>query len=1332
MSDNIDKIANVERLFTEPGQQLGNQINAPSPLSDYFEAPALVVLGDPGAGKTTSFEEAASIEPNAEFITIREFLTLTIDRYRGKTLYLDALDEMRGRTEDGQLTVDKITQKLDRLGCPPFRISCRAADWYGTYDSAILNKVSPNQKIKVLNLEPLRESDIVKIIADFGLDADQFIREAETRGILELLENPQTLLMIAEVVKAGTWPKTKAALFNNACELLCKEVNKKHRLKSNRKLKTHELLIAAGQICATVLCSGVQGVAFDEERSDNDFININLIGDNVNAITEVARRRLFKSLGLEKVIPIHRTIAEYLAARYLCNRVLDGLPLGRILALITGHDGGTLSDLRGLFAWLACICQLHSETLIRKDPLGIILYGDPSLFSPSAKNLLMNMLAELAKQNPWFRSESWATYPFGSLGTPDMESVFQEMLTDKTYHPVAVSCILDAISHGQAIPSLSTILLATVRDESREDFLREKALKAFINISPDQTSELIKLLEDIHSGTIPDAHCELRALLLNHLYPEVIGPTEIIEYLVEDPPSFIGKYAMWVSYDLLNNTDPSDIPVLLDAASVCSRRTDKIKWHSWIRVISKLLHEGVAGYRENISVDRLYRWLGLALDQYGRVYIDKEQSAAIREWLISRPNIVQDLYHYWLSETQFDELRRESYRFKARLLGIDWPSGFGQWFLEQAATQENDIVAHFLFQEGVQLRTIYDRLDAPTVDDLYNFVGQNPGFRDALKSELYAVIEEWRWEQAWDSIEAQEKQETDRTERVRWLKENLDQVRTGEHKRALTMLAKTYFCLFSDVNEDLSPYNRIASITNDECAEAAFEGLVACLNNEDIPDSTAISESHAKNQIYPFGYAVLAGMSILADRSMSKLLQLPERINRSALAFHLAMDYDEEPKWINALFKSRLSLVSEVLEDFWRFHLSQNCEYIEKLYLLPQDTRMSAFAGQVSIRLLRDFPNCKERPLSHMVRAALKYSDKATLLTLCRQVLSQPSRVSGKQRILWYATAFALNSKEFSQKIKRYIGGDQQKAAELLNFLRLSRPENQELVSIDLSLSALADLILICGSVFHNTSDMDDSVLKVRGMINQIADNTTQEAKDILEKLKSYRALGAWRDLLSHAAFEQIKRIREVNFKYPSVNQVIATLKGGKPANPSDLQAIIFDHLATLRDDIQHGPTDSYKTFWNVDSYGRPVNPRPENDCRDRLLERLRERLAPLDIAAEKEGHYAADKRSDIKILYGSAFNLPIEIKRHYHIELWEAPNNQLRDLYSKDPGAGGRGIYLVFWFGIHPKRKVPKSTQGIESPTNAIELEKALLSILPAESTDLIKMIVIDCSNTR
>ena len=112
----------VARTFSEVKPSLSYSDEMGRPFSYYFDKPAVVLLGAPGAGKTECFRQAAQIEPTAQYVTIRDFLTFPAKEWRGKVLYLDGLDEQRSRTMQGSDVIDNVRAKLYDLGCPKFSI----------------------------------------------------------------------------------------------------------------------------------------------------------------------------------------------------------------------------------------------------------------------------------------------------------------------------------------------------------------------------------------------------------------------------------------------------------------------------------------------------------------------------------------------------------------------------------------------------------------------------------------------------------------------------------------------------------------------------------------------------------------------------------------------------------------------------------------------------------------------------------------------------------------------------------------------------------------------------------------------------------------------------------------------------------------------------------------------------------------------------------------------------------------------------------------------------------------------------------------------------------
>ena len=147
--------------------------------------------------------------------------------------------------------------------------------------------------------------------------------------------------------------------------------------------------------------------------------------------------------------------------------------------------------------------------------------------------------------------------------------------------------------------------------------------------------------------------------------------------------------------------------------------------------------------------------------------------------------------------------------------------------------------------------------------------------------------------------------------------------------------------------------------------------------------------------------------------------------------------------------------------------------------------------------------------------------------------------------------------------------------------------------------------------------------------------------------------------------------------------------------------------------------TSDWRQYWNTPT-NEHWNPKVENLCRDNLLSDLR-RVLPPDVSADPEGVYADDRRADIRVTHGNV-NVPVEIKRSNHKDVWTAMEDQLINSYAKDPNAGGYGIYLVFWFG----KEHCTPYQG-KRPKTLAKFEQDLQQLLKHEEAQRITVMVID-----
>ena len=697
-------------------------------LEDFRESDAYVLLGAPGAGKTVAFRQEAGCG-RGHYVTARDFITFDADdrpEWHEATLFIDGLDEMRAGASDGRTPLDGIRAKLDRLGRPRFRLSCREADWFGANDREHLKSVSRGGEVKVLRLDPLSEDDIRDLLAHHsGIEgADQFSASARERGIGGLLANPQSLLMLAQAVLGGSWPETRRETFDLACKRLVREHNREHdSANRNRNLPSDsEALDAAGRLCAIQLLTGSAGYALFSDGGDSEYLGLQQIsGGNQATLRHVLRTKLFESSGENHVAPTHRQIAEFLAGRYLSKRVGTGLPVGRVLALMTGEDGGVVSELRGLSAWLAAHDKTSRGEIIDRDPFGTVLYGDVRGFSREDKHQILKCMHREMKKNLWLSSVDWIDSRFGDLATNDMENDFHEILTNPSRDGARqrfVLIVLQSLTHGQVIGALSDLLMRTIRDDSWWPSVRCQALDALIGYVEQGTGtvDLRALLEDIHAGSVSDPDDELLGVLLKELYPKVLSASDLLKYLkIPEDPSLYGKYvSFWIRH-LPESSTNMQLAELLGAITERFDQLSSVLGYAEFRIADnggitffnrgKLLARLLARFLETAqrlvfsvaSAEHLFDWLRIVLDE---IPTPSTKTKTIKSWMNSHPDEYKEMIKIGMGRClESRNFFHCMYKIERRFHGVTRPPDFGRWCLEQAISSVDTKIKEYLIHQ---------------------------------------------------------------------------------------------------------------------------------------------------------------------------------------------------------------------------------------------------------------------------------------------------------------------------------------------------------------------------------------------------------------------------------------------------------------------------------------------------------------------------------------------------------------------------------------------------------------------------------------------------------
>ncbi len=1356
----------VERTCTvvrSPGDGDGRQ-NEPRPLDSFRKEAAYVLLGPPGAGKTEAFRHEARSE-GIEPATAREFWNLQPrPEWPGKTIYIDGLDEVRAGSADGRTPFDGIRARLQELGCPRFRLSCREADWFGANDREHLRTVAPNGEVQVLRLDPLSDQGVLEILErNHGVDHPAaFVAKAQERGVEDLLRNPQNLRMLAEaVVEADEWPRTRAETFDMACRKLVSEENREHQIACSGTFNTKALMDGAGDLSALLLLAGKAGVTLPGTIPDASHPRLDQVqSGNQQLLRRVVGANLFTMPSEGRLAPTHRQIAEFLAARRLADLIAKGLPAGRVLSLMAGFDGGIISEFRGLAAWLAAQSTEARAEIIERDPLGVVLYGDVQQFGPHDKRLLFQALKGEIDENPWLVSYTSADSPLRSLVAPDLEHDLRQALTDPARddaHQSFVRLIAKAIRDAAPSPELADPLISIVRDDSRWPTIRRAALEAYIRARQDDPGvsvTLRELLDDIYTGVLATQDDNLLGTLLARLYPDDLPVADLVDYLREPARRNLWtRYCRFWTDDLIEKSTVWQMVQLLDLLRVPMERVQAASGTSpndlrlVVRPPMVLLRHLLERSPQSVSQEQIIYWLDFVAWVELNIGDWADDAEFFRNWLSGRPDIYKAIVENGVTKCREEGdfpscMRRVKQTFL--VLRPSPPQDYAVWCADQALGSPNASAARWFVRESAEFVFYEKELGQRQRQAVARKLRDDARLGRLFDDKLGDLLKGRR-----ESPKAPPARKDTRFDELRGVfKENESALRGNEcPANLLHTLAVAYLDGYSDVSGE-TPRERLQCLLgpDDDLVEAALTGLRGTICRPDLPMWTEVSKLATEGRAHYLAYPLMAGLQELSETAETNRCELGDSQTRLAVAIHFAVprmgqrDHSKHPPgWFRGCLAREPETVAEVWSRCARAQLLRGDGFLPDAGRLARERGYEQLAQAASVPLLKVFPvRCKAAQLpilANLLAAAIAHADRTQLLELIDTKLAYGSMNSG-QRVYWLTAGLLLQPNAYGDRLESYVSGKVRRIQRLAEMTCGVAVEHA--LRDRTSVTVLEKLVRLIGPYTIEPPSTDEvySVTwpiqadrTLRSFIDRLAEDTSDAAGNALGSLAADDRLLNRRSELLDRLHRQKSIRREATFAHPSLEQLAEVLDNGRPASAADLWALAVDLLHRFSKRIRDGATTDWRQYWNVDQYNRAETPKPEDAGRDALLSDLEQALTPLGVEGVKEGYYADDKRADIRFSI-PGYNIPVEIKRSCHDDWFSSIKNQLIAKYTRDPGTDGYGIYLVFWFGEAEGCK-PTPASGTR-PKSPKEVRRALidsLSNLSVSERRKISVIVINVS---
>ena len=1244
-------------------------------------------------------------------------------------LVIDALDEAVARSEGD--AVDQVLRALGALGYPRFILTCRVADWRSATGLAAIGEQYPVKPLE-LRLQPFSLEDARAFLAErLGSEqAESLVTLYQSRNLADLLGNPQTLTMLADVAAREETPASIGALFGRYAELTWCEHSDQHPDSVLEARGREAVLNALGAMFAALLLTGSEAIsrAPRTKLGTGDLALADVAAlPSADALGDALRSRLVAAAGSDRFSWPHKRIAEFLAARWLARRADTPRKRRRLLALF--HDRGLVpASLRGLHAWLVWHNSDLAVDVISADPMGIIEYGDADALSELQGRALLAALEKLAVDDPWFLERG--DHPAqGLIQSATIEQI--RGLITAPEAPIRLRLLLlEQLVGSPHSPAFQEELRALILDPAVAYILRREAVKALVHVK--SVSDWPATVEQLRRQGGEDS-LRLGLKIADQIGYEQFNDVLLAQLLVG--LALIDHNTVGLFWRVASNLPDERLDGILDhistAAAALGDKDPVTRDYELTGLAYAFIARRVA--LGEVVPKRLWSWLKPFGDRTSYQRDGQEQLAKL---LSNNGELRRGVQQHVLFGSHDDKsVYMRGWELTGHSPGLFVTPEDVCWHLDQFGSRNDANEASIeRWRDLVQLARHNANEGKAVREAALAFATGQPELADWLDELPKPRVYDWQIKQE----ERQKKAEAERERR--WADDRtqfgtrLDSMRAGAF-RWLTNPAKAYLKLFHHIDSNLAAHERVEHWLGPEIAAAAHEGFEAFLQlGPPWPSATQIVASHVESKgwnaapilVSALAERLRAGVNF-TDLSDERLMAGLFALQSGAYETHAGIEGLKAA--LEAELKAR-GCHETALRAWIEPQLKARREHVSDLYPLLRSEGLSDLANKLAAEWLKRFPELSAGVEFELVDCLIRSDRRDDLRHLAASKLCSGG-LDDERRRSWEAVALWL---DFETTCVTFDAADPE--TELLWHLRGrlggGRWAGEGGNPTPLTAEQLAWIVLRFrlhwpsayrpsgeGNGSNNAWDAADFL---RSLMARLGSDISDTAIRLMAELRDAPEDGYTEYLRNVSAEQRRKRVEEA-YCPSTLGEITAKLRDEAPHTAADLQSVVMEELAVLARRLAPGGDNANP----ITGFFSPTRPRGEEACRDHLLTLLRGQL-PFSITAEPEGQAADGKANDIACALGPNLMVPIEIKGQWHAELWKAADTQLDRLYASDWRAERRGIYLVLWFGDSGK-KLKAPPRGTPRPNTPDALRSALIAHSQAAQAGSVEIVILDLS---
>lgn len=494
--------------------------DVPKQLEDLVNIPVLILLGEPGYGKSQSLSDEYQRlrEQQADdLLTFCDLKTygpgdqeslknelLDAEKLKlveqGKRLWilLDGLDECGLYTPEDWL----IRELVNKINYPQrvfIRLTCRASHRPQLLEKAFSQRWRSvhNSPIGIWRLCPLREEDIRIAARAKQINAEDFLSVIADRNVESLAALPVTLKFMLRLFREKKLPKQRTEIFELGLKLLSEDSPERRKSLNKYPISADVRFQAAARIALGYILQGCNGIwnGPHVECRDGLFnakdITIKEIDSEITeqAVTETLELTgVFVPLDGQRFQFASRTFAEFLAAWFISKSKVSLQQ--KLKVLLHPESQRLIPDLHEMAAWLGALNPQFFAWLIKKEPEAALEADFVNLAQSELPALVHGLLVLAAKE----QRSTYNQQQLSKLKHPGLETQLSRVITNRSKQ-YASRALAIRIANSCESKGLSDALASLALDEHEDFLLRKQSIYALESMDDDAKIRLVPVAE---------------------------------------------------------------------------------------------------------------------------------------------------------------------------------------------------------------------------------------------------------------------------------------------------------------------------------------------------------------------------------------------------------------------------------------------------------------------------------------------------------------------------------------------------------------------------------------------------------------------------------------------------------------------------------------------------------------------------------------------------------------------------------------------------------------------------------------------------------------------